>query len=338
MQWRRNGKIFCTFHDGNGYYNYILKDTEGKEIKKRTKILTDTCVIIGISPLKYKLSVTDANGCESENKEEITVGEPTPVILSASVDSNPKCQWSYDGGISYNTSGGTGNIKCYLQNFAHEVKDSTYSNSFSGLSAGTYYLSAKDTNNCFSDNIKTRLEAPEALNLSLETKNVTINGTDNGSLSASFSGGTEPYTLSFDNREFFYQFPLENHLLDGNIYAGEGTVTLLDNNGCYTSKNYNITEPDTISAVVKQIDFIKCFGDNTASLQIDSITGGMGGYSVEWIGTDDFTSKDTIISNLPAGYYLVTVRDSVGAITNYEITIDEPKKINLLSSIQIQSA
>lgn len=326
------GEISCHIKGGTGSKTYSLF-RENVLVKTLIKGNSETCDFKGLSAGTYSISATDANGCESENKEEITVGEPTPVTLSASTISNPKCQGSYDGVIKYNASGGTGNIKCYLQNLLHEVKDSTYSNSFSGLSAGTYFLCAKDTNNCVSDTIKTRLEAPEALFLSLETKNVTINGTDNGSLSASFGGGTEPYTLSFDNRKLFYQFPLENHLLDGNMYAGEGIVTLLDNNGCYTSKNYNITEPDPISATIKQIDFIKCFGDNTASLQIDSITGGMGGYSVEWIGTDDFTSKDTIISNLPAGYYLVTVKDSVGAIINYEITIDEPNKINLLSSV-----
>lgn len=330
-----NGEISCHIKGGTGSKTYSLF-RENVLVKTLIKGNSEACDFKGLSAGTYSISATDANGCESENKETITIEEPNPVTLNASVNSNPKCQGSYDGVINYEALGGTGNKTIYLHNSLGEIieKDSiTNSNTFTKLCAGTYFLCAKDTNNCVSDTIETRLKAPDALNLSLETKNVTINGTDNGSLSASFSGGTEPYTLSFDNRELFYQFPLENHLLDGNMYAGEGTVTLLDNNGCYTSKNYNITEPDSLKAFIKQIDFIKCFGDNTASLQIDSITGGMGGYSVEWIGADNFTSNDKFISNLPAGDYWIFVKDSVGAITNYEITIDEPKQIKLLPSV-----
>ena len=332
-----NGEILCSFQNGYGYYNYILKDTANKEIKKRTKILTDTCVIIGLSPLEYKLSISDANGCEFEYAETITIEEPDAINLSDVSYSNPTCHGYYDGSINCTTTGGNGEYIINLHNSIGDIidKDSiTMSTStFNNHCEGYYSLSAKDTNGCTSNTTGVTLEAPEALSLSLETKNVTINGTDNGRLSASFSGGTEPYTLSFDNKELNYQFPLDDVLINSNMYAGEGTVTLLDNNECSTSATYNITEPDTISAIVKQIDFIKCFGDNTASLQIDSIAGGMGGYTIEWFEDGDFISKDTSISSLPAGEYLVFVKDSVGAVKDYVITIDEPKKINLLSSV-----
>lgn len=327
-----NGEISYHVTGGTGSKTYTLF-SNNTQIESITKDSSEICTFKGLNAGTYYISTTDANGCKYEKDETITIGEPTPVTLSASTISNPKCQGSYDGVIKYNASGGTGNIKCYLQNLLHEVKDSTYSNSFSGLSAGTYFLCAKDTNNCVSNTIETSLKAPDALNLSLETKNVTINGTNNGRLSATFSGGTGTYTLYYLNKREDYSFPIENLLLGNNLFAGEGSVTLYDSNGCSTSKNYNLTEPDTISAIVKQIDFIKCFGDNTASLKIDSIAGGMGGYSVEWNGTDDFTSKETYLGNLSAGYYLVTLKDSVGAKTIYEITIDEPSKIKLLPSV-----
>ena len=327
-----NGEISCHIKGGTGSKTYSLS-RENVLVKTLIKGNNEACDFKGLSAGTYSISATDTNGCKTEKEETITIGEPQPVTISASVESNPKCYGSSEGIIKYESSGGTGNIKCYIQNSVHEFKDSTYSNSFSGLAAGTYYLSAEDKNGCSSKKIETLISEPERLYLSLETKNVTINGTDNGSLSASFSGGTEPYTLSFDNRELNYSFPLDDVLLNGNMKAGEGTVTLLDDNGCSTFQNYNITEPDTISARVKQIDFIKCFEDSTASLQIENIKGGMGGYTIEWFEDGDLISKDTSISNLPAGEYLVFIKDSVGAVTNYEITIDQPKKINLLPSI-----
>ena len=330
-----NGEISCHIKGGTGSKTYSLF-RENVLVKTLIKGNSEACDFKGLSAGTYSISATDANGCESENKETITIEEPNPVTLNASVNSNPKCQGSYDGVINYEALGGTGNKTIYLHNSLGEIieKDSiTNSNTFTKLCAGTYFLCAKDTNNCVSNTIETRLKAPDALNLSLETKNVTINGTNNGRLSATFSGGTGTYTLYYLNKREDYSFPIENLLLGNNLFAGEGSVTLYDSNGCSTSKNYNITEPDTISAIVKQIDFIKCFGDNTASLKIDSIAGGMGGYSVEWNGTDEFTSKETYLGNLSAGYYLVTLKDSVGAKTIYEITIDEPNKINLLPSV-----
>ena len=327
-----NGKISCHITGGTGSKTYSLyRDDE--LIKTQTKDSSDVCVFTELAKGTYTISTTDINGCRYEKDTSIAVEEPKPILINAYVDSIPKCQGLSDGSISYNTSGGTGDIKCYLQNFAHVLKDSTYSKSFSKLSAGTYYLSATDANGCVSDTITTILSEPEALFLSLDTKNVTINGYDNGRLSASFSGGSGSYTLYFLNKSEDFLFPVENLLLSNRLTAGEGTVILHDSNNCSTSATYNITEPDTISAVVKQIDVIKCFGDNTASLQIDSIAGGMGGYTVELIGPDNFTSKDRLISNLSAGEYWIFVRDSVGAVTDYEIRIDEPSKINLLSSV-----
>lgn len=328
-----NGKIYCTFHDGNGYYNYILKDTEGKEIKKRTKILTDTCVIIGISPLKYKLSVTDANGCKYEKDEEITIGEPTPVTLSASTISNPKCHGSYDGVIKYNASGGTGNIKCYLQNLLHEVKDSTYSNSFSGLSAGTYFLCAKDTNNCVSNTIETRLKAPDALFLSLETKNNTKKGGKSGELFATFGGGTEPYILDYAFGKTDSTSAKIDTLLSKTLPAVDALVVLSDKNGCITSKEFSITEPDSLKAVVRQVDFIKCYGDSTASLEIESITGGTPPYYIKWSHFDLNLENKYKIDNLPASSYMLKVKTGYQDSIFISVDIDEPNKINLLSSV-----
>ena len=327
-----NGEISCHIKGGTGSKTYSLS-RENVLVKTLIKGNSEDCEFKGLSAGTYSISATDANGCKTEKEETITISEPQPVTISASVESNPKCYGSSEGFIKYETSGGTGNIKCYLQNLLHEVKDSTYSNSFSGLSAGTYYLNATDANGCMSNTIETRLEEPDALYLSLETQNVTINDTNNGRLSASFGGGTGSYTLYYLGKNEKFPFPIEDKLLGNNLSKGEGTITLYDSNGCAISENYNITEPDTISAVIKQIDFIKCFGDRTASLQIDSIAGGMGGYTIEWIGPDDFTSKDTSISNLPAGEYWVFVKDSVGAVTKYEVTIEEPNKIKILTSI-----
>ena len=327
-----NGKISCHITGGTGSKTYSLyRDDE--LIRTQRKDSSDVCVFTELPKGTYTISTTDINGCRYEKDASINIEEPRPISISASVDSNPKCQGSYDGGISYNTSGGTGNIKCYLQNFAHEVKDSTYSNSFSGLSAGTYYLSAKDTNNCFSNTIKTRLEAPEALFLSLETKNNTKKGGKSGELFATFGGGTEPYILDYTFGKTDSISAKIDTLLSKTLPTVDTLVVLSDKNGCITSKEFSITEPDSLKAVVRQVDFIKCYGDSTASLEIESITGGTPPYYIKWSHFDLNLENKYKIDNLPASSYMLKVKTGYQDSIFISVDIDEPNKINLLSSV-----
>ena len=327
-----NGTISYHITGGTGNKTYTLS-SNNTQIESITQDSSEVCIFKDLKAGTYYISTTDANGCESENKEEITIGEPTSVTLSASVDSNPKCQGSYDGVIKYNASGGTGNIKCYLQNLLHDVKDSTYSNSFSGLSAGTYYLCAKDTNSCFSDTIKTRLEAPEALFLSLETRNNTKKGGKSGELFATFGGGTEPYILDYAFGKTDSISAKIDTLLSKTLPAVDTLVVLSDKNGCITSKEFSITEPDSLKAVVRQVDFIKCYGDSTASLEIESITGGTPPYYIKWSHFDLNLENKYKIDNLPASSYMLKVKTGYQDSIFISVDIDEPNKINLLSSV-----
>lgn len=327
-----NGKISCHITGGTGSKTYSLyRDYE--LIRTQTKDSSDVCVFTELPKGTYTISTTDINGCRYEKDASINIEEPRPISISTYVDSIPKCQGFSDGGISYNTSGGTGNIKCYLQNFAHEVKDSTYSNSFSGLSAGTYYLSAKDTNNCFSDTIKTRLEAPEALFLSLETKNNTKKGGKSGELFATFGGGTEPYILDYAFGKTDSISAKIDTLLSKTLPAVDTLVVLSDKNGCITSKEFSITEPDSLKAFVRQVDFIKCYGDSTASLEIESISGGTPPYYIKWSHFDLNLENKYKIDNLPASSYMLKVKTGYQDSIFISVDIDEPNKINLLSSV-----
>lgn len=327
-----NGTISYHITGGTGNKTYTLS-SNNTQIESITQDSSEVCTFKDLKAGTYYISTTDANGCESENKEEITIGEPTPVTLSASVDSNPKCQGSYDGVIKYSASGGTGNIKCYLQNFAHEVKDSTYSNSFSGLSAGAYYLSAKDNNSCFSDTISTFISEPEALSLSLETKNNTKKGGKSGELFATFGGGTEPYILDYAFGKTDSISATKDTLLSKTLPAVDTLVVLSDKNGCITSKEFSITEPDSLKAVVRQVDFIKCYGDSTASLEIESITGGTPPYYIKWSHFDLNLEDKYKIENLPASSYILKVKTDYQDSIFISVDIDEPNKINLLSSV-----
>ena len=327
-----SGSFICSLTSNKNAKTYTLENAIGEIIKEETtsdKVYSFTNIPAG----KYSITVINEDGCKTR-KEDITIKQPNPITLSASTISNPKCQGSYDGVIKYNASGGTGNIKCYLQNFAHEVKDSTYSNSFSGLSAGAYYLSAKDNNSCFSDTISTFISEPEALFLSLETKNNTKKGGKSGELFATFGGGTEPYILDYAfGKTDSISAKIDTLLLSKTLPAVDTLVVLSDKNGCTTSKEFSITEPDSLKAVVKQVDFIKCYGDSTASLEIESITGGTPPYYIKWSHFDLNLEDKYKIDNLPASSYMLKVKTGYQDSIFISVDIDEPSKIKLLPSV-----
>jgi hypothetical protein len=75
---------------------------------------------------------------------------------------------------------------------------------------------------------------------------------------------------------------------------------------------------------------ISCFGKNDGSIDL-TISGGVPPYQISW-STGDSTED---LSNIPAGYYRVTVQDSdsVPNIAEAEITLIEPRSVKILEDV-----
>ena len=329
---RADGAISCEVNGGTGEKTCSLNNYDDKSTYNG-RFQDGTFVFTGIPKGSYYLEATDENGCLSEKSDTIKISDPEPLKIEVSNITNLQCFGDSVGIVSYAASGGTGDIKCYLQNFAHVIKDSTYSNSFSKLSAGTYYLSATDENGCVTNkDTEFKISEPDSLWLELATTDATIFGDCNGTLSASFGGGTTgSYKLEVTDETITSFFPEINKPLSSDLCAGESEVTLIDENGCTITEKYTINQPDPLTAKVKQIDSIKCFGESTASLIVESIEGGIPPYSVFWYN-DNFSSEDYEIKELSAEEYNLLVKDSAGASFELSTTIDQPKKIELFST------
>ena len=330
---RSDGMVSCEVNGGTGekicsLTNYDDKSTYNGRFQDGTFVFT------GIPKGSYYLEATDENGCLSGKSDTIKISDPEPLKIEVSDITNLQCFGDSDGVISYATSGGTGNKTVFLKYPNGYVKENDEdSNSFSGLSAGTYYLSATDEKGCVTNNdTEFEISEPDSLWLELATTDATIFGDCNGTLSASFGGGTTgSYKLEVTDETITSFFPEINKPLSSDLCAGESEVTLIDGNNCTTTKKYIINQPDPLSAKVKQVDSIKCFGESTASLIVDSIKGGIPPYNVVW-NNDILPDEDREINHLPAEEYKVKVTDSMGAEIELYITIDQPKRLELLSS------
>lgn len=123
--------------DGDGAVTANLNNGAGPMYSWSNSSTNPT--ITGLGPGIYTVTITDANGCVTE--EDVEIFSPTPIILSGAV-SDASC--GSDGAVTLDFP--TGGIPQYLYNWSNSSTDM----SVSGLSTGTYTVTVTDTEGCTS--------------------------------------------------------------------------------------------------------------------------------------------------------------------------------------------
>ncbi|MCX6291102.1 MAG: gliding motility-associated C-terminal domain-containing protein [Bacteroidetes bacterium] len=147
--------------------------------------------------------------------------------------------------------------------------------------------------------------------------NVSCNGGSNGTILASPSGGTGPYTYSWNTS------PVQTTQTATGLGAGSYTVTVTDSLGCHNTATASITltQPPALTASVTSKTNVNCFGNTTGSATAAG-SGGVGGYTYSW-NTSPVQSTATA-TGLGSGTYTCTVTDANGCTTTANATITQP--------------
>jgi gliding motility-associated-like protein len=141
-------------------------------------------------------------------------------------------------------------------------------------------------------------------------------GDATGSFQVDATGGTTGYTYQLGNGAF------GNSNVFNGLTAGSYVVTVKDANGCTTTVNVTITQPNApLSASSSNQVNVLCYGDATGSFQVDA-TGGTTGYTYQ-LGNGAFGNSN-VFNGLVAGTYVVTVKDNNGCTTTVTVTITQP--------------
>ncbi len=258
-----------------------------------------TASITGLAPGTYVGTATDANGCTTV--ETVTITEPT-VLTSTSTSTDVTCNGDNDGTASMSASGGTAPYTYSWDNGATTA-------SITGLAPGTYVGTATDANGCTTVETVTITE-PTVLTSTSTSTDVTCNGDNDGAASMSASGGTAPYTYSWDNGGTTASI---TGLAPG-TYVGTAT----DANGCTTVETVTITEPTVLTSTSTSTD-VTCNGDNDGTASM-SASGGTAPYTYSW----DNGGTTASITGLAPGTYVGTATDANGCTTVETVTITEP--------------
>jgi gliding motility-associated-like protein len=275
-------------------------------------------LFINLSPGAYYVLVEDGNGCLV--KDTVIINTINAPVLDSVRSQNLTCYRSQDGYIAVYASGGVGALSFSINN------GTTYSasNIFNGLTAKAYTIVVKDNNNCLSVRPLTLSEPPPIIIRGDIT--ATRCGLSNGSANLHPDNGFLPLEYSSDGG---LNWTLSNFF--GQLPAGNITFTVRDNQGCTTSRTYQIGASSAPDFNTIAIDSIKCFNTNTASITL-STNNGIPPMSYSIDGGTTFNSSNSF-QNLSAGTYHLSLKDNAGCRTDSVISILQPQSLSINASV-----
>ena len=188
----------------------------------------------GLAAGTYQIVVKDGAGCLS-SATAVTITQPAVVTFTTS-QVNETCNGQSIGSITVTASGGSGTYTYSKDNGATFQTGAT----FSSLAPGAYQIVVKDSNGCLSSSSSVTITEPTAISLSLGETDVSCNGGSNGTVTATFSGGTG--TLQVNINGGAYSAQGSPYTFTG-LSAGSNTVSVQDANGCTTSQSIMVNQP-----------------------------------------------------------------------------------------------
>ena len=262
----------------------------------------------------YWVQVTTGAGCISY--DTIIITQPATPITAVTSQQNVTCFGNNDGNATVVASGGNAPYT-YSWNTIPIQNNPTANN----LTNGIYSVTITDNNGCVTNQNVTITE-PQPLSINFQSQqNVTCFGGNNGALNVTITGGTTPYNLNWNNNNF------PNSPNINNLPAGIYLLTVTDANGCIASTQFNVSEPNELSANIINTTNVSCNGLSDGNIQT-SILGGSQPYTYLWNPTANTQSN---INNLSAGYHLLSVTDNNGCIDTVGTFISEPSPVTTLA-------
>lgn len=270
----------------------------------------------GLPAGPYTLSVTDANGCTQS--ESTTLSEPTVLTTTITNIIDASCSGNNDGSATISVNGGAGS---YVYLWSDGQSNSTAIN----LSSGSYTVIVNDENGCVEQDTAI-VSQPTTLASSISSStNVSCNGGSDGTATVLANGGSGVYTYLWSNGQTTDSI--------GNLYAGNLTVTVTDDQSCTSTTSLELTEPEelTLGAFYSQAI---CIGE---SITIDAnLSGGTPPYTYQWTASPNDVSlisdnANPTVSPIINTDYTLTAIDANGCTQTFS-----PIKVEVLEPLDIE--
>jgi parallel beta-helix repeat protein len=265
---------------------------------------SDSNNLSDLSPGLYYLTVTNSNNCVEEMELEI-LALPLPdyemtvtPISCSSLNSGMIQLTSNDSSLEVSINSGV---------FTNQL-------AYTDLSAGDYTLDIRTTDGCSQTELITLEPATNLTLASLEIAQSSCPGEADGSIALEMTGGN-------DGLQFLWQTGQVGPALE-NIVAGTYSVTVTNASGCQWEESFELTD---LAPVDANLQLQLGCGDGHA-FAIANPSAGQAPYELNW----STNQSGTIIANLTAGSYSVTLNDANGC------TVVETFDIPYIAPFQIE--
>lgn len=294
-----DGQAITTVNGGTQPYSYLWNTVPSNTNPS----------LINVFAGNYSLTVSDSRNCSVVT--QAIIDEPNQIILNLS-SINATCGFA-DGSATASVSGGQAPYT-YLWNTIPPQSTSSIFN----LAAGNYSVTVTDSENCTESGTVSVVQ-PGNMNLIINKTDVTCNGFSDGTAIVTVNGGLAPFSYLWNT------IPPSISQSISNLAIGSYSVTVTDANNCNQFATFSINQPQVLTSNA-QITGISCNGLTDGSIEL-SPTGGKPGYNYVWNVAPPNT--DSVISNLGAGNYTVTITDLDNCKDTLSFQVIEPIPITV---------
>ncbi|MBU3675819.1 MAG: hypothetical protein FGM54_01360, partial [Chitinophagaceae bacterium] len=301
------GSITVALSGGVGTYQYTRQPGNS---------INTTGVYNGLASGTYTITGRDANNCSISTV--MTINQPNDLVFTTNV-LPPTCSPGSDATLSINANGG-------VPAYSYQLNGNPYGSNatFTNLSAGTYTLNVKDSNNCIKTSVVNIVTPNAPIINSVNPTHVSCFGGSNGAILVNASGGTG--TLSY----LLQPGPITNTTGTFNgLVANTYTIKVTDASGCYNTSVVQITQPPILNAVLTP-NAVTCFGQNNGSISTNA-SGGTSPYTYQLLPSGPSNSTGQF-NGLIIGTYTVLVTDFKGCTKTATAIINQPTVLTWAST------
>ena len=287
-----------------------------------TAVSTNTTTISSLSHGGYVVVTRDALGCVVE--DSIYLSEPDPLYVNAEEILRASC---YGFGDASAYAVGVGGTLPYQFFWAlNGVVDFSQNDSsiVNTLYAGLETVVLTDVRGCqASDTVM--INHPDELIVTISDSTLAYcTGINTASATALVAGGTLPYTYEWNDNVVVPQTTMTASNLDAGVYM----VSVEDSRGCVDSVSVNLTYiPDTMATSISVVSHVSCYNGNDGALAAQVNPSGIPPYTYQWVGPTGLANS-SVVTNLPAGIYSVTVTDVNGCVVTTNQQLSEPSPLD----------
>ncbi len=267
--------------------------------------------ISDLAPGNYNVVVTDANGCTAV--QTVTVNSFNCFLSATISGSNIACNGANNGSAAVLVSGGA-------DPFTFVWSNGETSQSVSNLNAGSYTVEILDGNSCPAV-FSIQITEPALLDANIAATAESATGANDGSATASPTGGTGTYTFAWSNGETTQTIQ--------DLVPGTYTVLVTDENGCTSEQSIEVSSFLCAISAQNSIVNVTCAGAANGSITV-SLQGGEAPFNFNWSNG----GSTATINNLTGGTYTVEVSDANGCAFSTSAEVVEPLP---LSAVELET-